>query len=295
VVVVEVSSFQLDTIDTFKPKVGILLNITDDHLDRYDNLEAYAASKERIFQNQGPEDFAILNQSDPFTAGISNRIKSKKWLFDIKNEDREGAKIFPDKILFCINKTRKESIDIKDITLFGKHNLENISAAGLAALAVGGTIKGIRHAVKEFKGLSHRLEYVDEICGVKFFDDSKGTNVDAVRKAVLSFGNPIVLIMGGRDKGGLFHTLKDCVKNRVKKLIVMGEAKDIIASALNGSSPLAFAEDMEDAVLSAYKAASTGDIVLLSPGCASFDMYENYAKRGESFCNAVKNIRLKNR
>jgi len=293
VIVAEVSSFQLDTIETFTPKVGVLLNITDDHLDRYKDFNAYAAAKARLFMNQGPADVAVLNRSDPFIHTISKQVKSRKWYFNLEDENEEGALIQPDKIILRFHPNHQQWIDTKDIRLLGRHNVENICAASLGALAADGTVEGIQFALKQFNGLAHRLEYVDSINGVKYVDDSKATNVDSVKKALETFENPIVLIMGGQDKGGNFQTLRNCLSRRAKKLIVMGEAKDIISSALEGTVPITPSSGMEDAVIKAREASASGDVVILSPGCSSFDMYENYARRGESFRQAVKQVRLK--
>lgn len=296
VVVAEVSSFQLDTIRTFRPKIGIILNITDDHLDRYENFEAYVASKKRLFMNQGKGDTVILNRSDGLSNKMLNQCENRKWYFNLEDENHDqgsgqGAFIHPDKILFRLGKEKSLlTLDIKDIHLQGRHNLENISAASLAVLAAGGNITGISKALKQFKGLAHRLEYVDKINGVKYFDDSKATNVDAVKKALETFDDRVILIMGGRDKGGHFQILKDIAKKRAKKLIVMGEAKDVLYSVFENALPISTASGMTDAVLKARRAADPGDVVLLSPGCASFDSYQSYAQRGEAFKQAVKQM-----
>lgn len=183
-------------------------------------------------------------------------------------------------------------LDLSQTNLLGRHNMENVAAATLAALASGGTMEGIQSALNDFKGLSHRLEFVKIINGVHFYDDSKGTNIDAVARALEVFNRPVVLIMGGRDKGGDYKRLRELVKQRTKKLIVMGEAGSVIKSALGDSCQegAQHASSMETAVSLAYRAASPGDIVLLSPGCSSFDMFSSYAERGEVFCKAVENL-----
>ncbi len=275
IIVVEVSSFQLDTIDTFRPKVAVVLNITEDHLDRYSDFAAYARAKARIFENQKQSDVAVFNGLDPFTGSICKDIKSKKLPF--YNQMTDDAAI----------NTIFKSLDFSSINFLGKHNLENAYAASLAALAIGGSLEGIQSVLSNFKGLLHRLEHVASINGIDFFDDSKATNVDAVAKALETFSKPIILIMGGRDKGSNFQILRDLVRQRVKKLIVLGEAKEDILFALGDITPTKRASSMEDAVLSAYHVASPGDVVLLSPACASFDMYDSYARRGEDFCRAV--------
>ena len=278
ILIIEVSSFQLDTIDTFRPKVGILLNIAEDHLDRYPDFAAYAKSKMRVFENQQENDTAVYNASDPYICSLCKNIKARKLLFN--NNTINNA---------TIEKNFK-SLDFTDISLPGKHNIENAYAASLAALATGGTIEGVQSALNNFKGLPHRLEYVATINNVNFFDDSKATNVDAVARALESFNTPVILIMGGRDKGSNFHILKDLVRQHIKKIIAMGEAKEDIKSALGHITSIRIASSMDDAVSSAYHAASPGDVVLLSPACASFDMYTSYAHRGEDFCKAVNEL-----
>jgi len=281
IVVIEVSSFQLDTIDTFRANVAVLLNITDDHMDRYPDLDAYTKSKARIFNNQQYNDTAVLNGSDPVVRSLSRDILSRKVFFSSKEE---GVAISDESIISQENMSQL----LADFKLPGKHNMENAAAASLAALTAGGTFEGVRTALRKFKGLPHRLEYIDTLNGVDFFDDSKATNVDSVAKALETFERPVVLIMGGRNKGSKFHTLRDLIGRHTKKLIVIGEAKEDIKAELGDIKPVETATSMEDAVFKAYNAAKPGDIVLLSPACASFDMYNSYAQRGEDFCKAVE-------
>jgi UDP-N-acetylmuramoylalanine--D-glutamate ligase len=280
IVVVEVSSFQLDTIDTFRANVAVLLNITEDHMDRYPDLDAYTKSKARIFNNQQYNDTAVLNGSDPVVRSLSRDILSRKVFFRSKEE---GVAISDENIISQENMSQL----LADFKLPGKHNMENAAAASLAALTAGGTFEGVRTALRKFKGLPHRLEYIDTLNGVDFFDDSKATNVDSVAKALETFERPVVLIMGGRNKGSKFHVLRDLIGRHTKELIVIGEAKEDIKAELGDIKPVETATSMEDAVFKAYNAAKPGDIVLLSPACASFDMYNSYAQRGEDFCKAV--------
>jgi len=285
IVVIEVSSFQLDTIDTFRANVAVLLNITEDHMNRYSDLNAYAKSKARIFENQRYDDTAVLNGSDPVVCSLSKDILSKKVFFSSKKE--KGVTISDESIISQENISRL----LVDFKLPGKHNMENAAAASLAALAAGGTFEGVRSALRKFKGLSHRLEHINTLNGVDFFNDSKATNVDSVAKALETFERPIVLIMGGRNKGSKFYALRDLIDKHVKKLIIIGEAKEDIMAELGSIKPVEAAATMDDAVFKAYHdAAKPGDIVLLSPACASFDMYNNYAQRGEDFCKAVAKI-----
>ena len=303
IVVAEVSSFQLDTIDTFRPKVGVLLNISADHMDRYSNFEAYVRSKARIFENQKENDSAVINRSDPLVRSISKDLRARKLPFYYQNnnqkEMKEGAAIRlsnskdHNHITIHMNKSRKMLIDLSRAKLVGRHNIENAAAASLAALAVGGTLKGVQSALREFKGLSHRLEFVNTINNVRFFDDSKATNVDAVARALETFNQPVVLIMGGRDKSGNFEDLEEHVRQHTKKLIVLGEAKNDIGSVLGNvcRGGARTASSMEHAVGLAYQEAVAGDVVLLSPACSSFDMYSSYAERGDDFCRAVEKLK----
>ena len=313
IVVAEISSFQLDTIETFRPKVGVLLNITDDHLDRYPDFSAYMASKGRIFENQEENDTAVLNGSDPHVCSLAKNIAAEILYFCHEKNARRGlqrgAVINRNRIIITgtemPSKHRKNAgnlkstsenrtfLDLSRVRLLGRHNMENISAAALAALSVGGTLDGIQSALDGFTGLSHRLEFVATINDVEYYNDSKATNVDSVARALECFAKPVILIMGGRNKGSNFHVLKDRVHRHTKKLILMGEAKDELKSALNQSVSTQFAGSMEDAVFSAYRSAAAGDVVLLSPACSSFDMYASYAERGKSFCKAVKKLKWK--
>ena len=299
IVVAELSSFQLDTIDTFRPKIAVLLNITKDHLDRYDDFNSYQRSKERIFKNQKKDDVAIINTSCPNIDSIYKNIFSKKQIVksgfcqDNVNINFNGAVVDDNTIAFYINGKSFFSLENKSYNLFGRHNKENIAAAFLSALSIGGSLDGIKNALIKFRGLSHRIEFVDIINNVKYFDDSKATNVDAVIKAIEAFDAPILLIIGGRDKKGGFHLLKDIVSEKVKKLIIIGESSNKIISELGHVSKEGYvsASSMEDAVLKADELSKAGDIVLLSPACSSFDMFTNYAQRGAAFCNAVKKLK----
>jgi UDP-N-acetylmuramoylalanine--D-glutamate ligase len=302
-VVAEVSSFQLDTITTFRPHVGVLLNITEDHLDRYPDFKSYARSKGRLFENQQQNDSAVLNGSDPIISSMTKHLHSRKLPFchqeNSRAKERASALIHrgdlstPASITIRMKEHRKISLHLSGTYFPGRHNLENAAAASLAALAGGGTPEGVQFALNEFKGLAHRIEYIETIDHVRFFNDSKATNVDAVIRALETFEEPILLIMGGRDKGGDFRKLWDPIRQHIKKLILMGEATHKIKSVLGDHfrERTQTASTMEDAVRSAYHAASPGDIVLLSPACASFDMYSSYAERGEDFRRVVRNLK----
>jgi len=290
-IVAEVSSFQLDTIGKFRPHISVLLNVTEDHLDRYENFAEYAKSKARIFLNQTEKDYAVLNGSDPLIRRMAGKINAGSLFFNQMEKNEKGAVINCERIILpeCRG-GKKEAIDLSRTALRGKHNHENIAAASLATLAAGGSIQGIQSALDSFKGLSHRLEYVTTIDSVQYFDDSKATNVDAVLRALETFSGYVILIMGGRDKGGEYDILKEQILKKVRLLIVIGEAKKIISNAVGRFTNTINAESIEEAVLLAHKRAVPEDAVLLSPACASFDMFESYAKRGDAFCSAVYKI-----
>lgn len=306
-IVAELSSFQLDTIDTFRPKIGVLLNITADHLDRYPNFDAYAASKIRIFKNQQPGDIAVLNGSDPLVRLLTRPLKSTKLYYASLNNEEKGAVINGTRIWFRFNASKKQDhsgptanlascdqsfLNVSKLKLKGRHNLENAAAAALAAVAAGALPQTVQQALNRYQGAAHRLEHIDTIHGVEFINDSKATNVDAVIRAVQSFNKPVVLIMGGLDKGGNFQALREVLARHVRKLIVMGKAAALIESALGDTVPTISVATMADAVKQAYRFVSPGSVILLSPGCASFDMYHNYAQRGEDFRSTVENFKL---
>lgn len=303
-IVLEISSFQLDTIDTFRPDIGILLNITADHLDRYADMADYAASKGRIFKNQTSSDIAIFNGSDPWAAAETARAASRKWDFTgsrpgegVRMTGSDAAFVFSSSLCRHLppsghlwNGREDLHLNLGLSRLYGRHNRENICAAALAAVAAGGDIADIQTALSEFNGLSHRIEFVRAIGGVTYVDDSKATNVDAVYRALESFQAPVVLIMGGRDKGGDYGVLKEKIRNHVKQLILLGESSPIIGAALGGLVPTVQTASMGEAVAAAHRAASPGDVVLLSPACSSFDLFQNYAHRGNVFQSEVSKL-----
>jgi UDP-N-acetylmuramoylalanine--D-glutamate ligase len=295
-IVAEISSFQLDTIDTFKPHVAVLLNITPDHLDRYADLEAYAASKARIFENQTEDDFAVCNGNDPLVQQQCGSIPSQRFSFFNRPPENggmgNGAVITPIQVAFVLPGSVQGRVDLSRCRLTGPHNRENIAAACLAALAFGADPAGIQKAVDQFQGLDHRMESVATVNGVSFVNDSKATNVDAVVRALECFDSPVILIMGGRNKGYDFSPLDSHIRRRVKRLILYGEAGPEIQAVL-GNSAIDGSErtkDLSQAVSLAYAQAAAGDTVLLSPACASFDLFGSYAERGESFRRLVKEL-----
>jgi UDP-N-acetylmuramoylalanine--D-glutamate ligase len=304
--VAEISSFQLDTIDTFRPKVSVLLNITPDHLDRYPDFEAYADSKMHIFRNQQAGDCAVLNGLDRMIRARAKNIQCRRLFFPSLAPGEQGAILKDKKVILNLNKfeaiessiehrassiENRLSLDISKMHLRGRHNLENACAASLAALAAGATLDGIQQALDRFEGLAHRLEHVATINAVQYYNDSKATNVDGVIRALECFSRPVVLLMGGRDKGGNFKLLRDSLRRHVKELIVMGEAAESIWKALGRQAPTKVAASMQAAVDMASQDAAPQDVVLLSPGCASFDWYANYAARGDDFRRAVEKLK----
>lgn len=297
VLVVEISSFQLDTIKSFKPKVGVLLNISPDHLDRYADFDAYAASKMRLFINQESTDTAVLNANDPVVNRLSVGLCGRTLFYPDHNEQQAGAALLKNNIRFSgfwssadQTQQRNPEINLDKFDLVGRHNRENACAAALAALTSGGNLTGVQSAINEFKGLAHRMEIIARISGVDYINDSKATNVDSVARALECYEGPTILIMGGLDKGGNFESLAQLVANRSRLLIVIGAAADRIRTALGAVVSVKPAENLTEAVQIAHQAAHPGDTVLLSPGCASFDQYSNYRERGRDFRNAAKNL-----
>jgi UDP-N-acetylmuramoylalanine--D-glutamate ligase len=293
-IVAEISSFQLDTCERFHPHVAVLLNITPDHLDRYASMTDYADSKGRLFTNQGPADYAVCHGSDPLVQARCRGLRSSLLNFypqpPPNGAEGRGAIITPKQVIVHIPGLIQGRIDLTRSALIGPHNRENIAAAALAALASGATLEAVQQTVDEFQAPAHRLEPAGTVGGVQFIDDSKATNVDAVIRALECFDRPVVLIMGGRNKGYDFTALFDHVRTRAKKLIVIGEARAEILSALAQAPPQGAEEaaDMAQAVQRAYAAARPGETVLLSPACASFDMFANYAERGNVFRRSVE-------
>jgi UDP-N-acetylmuramoylalanine--D-glutamate ligase len=294
VVVAEISSFQLDTIATFRPAVGVLLNITDDHLDRYPDFGAYARSKMRLFENQTAQDTAVLNGADPVIRAQAAAIRSRRLFYNTAEADENCAAVSGTAL--ALRRPGREAVrlNLAPFRLRGPHNIENACAAALAALAAGASPSGIQQALSAFAPLPHRIESVGVVNGVEYVNDSKATNVDAVLRALDCFATPVVLIMGGLDKGGNFQLLETAVRRRAKALVLVGKASDTIRAAIGGLVPTVQAPDMAAAVGAAAGRAVCGDVVLLSPGCASFDMYPNYQARGEDFRQAVQRLNKMN-
>jgi UDP-N-acetylmuramoylalanine--D-glutamate ligase len=285
--VLEISSFQLDTAPHFHPQSAALLNITPDHLDRYPDYAAYVASKASLFRSMEPTETKVLNYDDtlvrPLGQGLGNVL-----YFSGSKPLAEGAWLADGVIKVRLPRTPEQEFPLAEIRLKGAHNLENIMASLLLSFTAGAQPRACREVLAAFAGLPHRLEWVATNAGVDFYDDSKGTNVGAVARSLSSFDRPVILIAGGRDKDSDFSLLNDLIRERVKALVLVGETKERLARVWEGLAPAYLAADMTEAVAQAAGLASPGEVVLLSPACASFDMFRDYAHRGETFQKAVK-------
>jgi UDP-N-acetylmuramoylalanine--D-glutamate ligase len=290
-VIAEISSFQLEAITRFRPSTSILLNITPDHLDRYGTYQEYIDAKARIFINQEKDDHAILNYDDPECVKLSEEIKAQTGFFSTRKHLEIGCSVDGDYLSYQWGGV-KEEYAIEDITLTGIHNYENIMAAIMAAKIYGLPTEAIRIALKQFKALEHRMELVKIVRGVKFYNDSKGTNVGAAARSLESFPSNIILIAGGKDKGGDYRILRKPAQGRLKSLILLGQAKEKIKEALGDMAPTYVVRDLDEAVVTAFKVSSPGDTVLFSPACSSFDMFRNFEERGEIFKNLVHHLQV---
>ena len=288
VIVLEVSSFQLETIRTFRPRIAIVLNVTADHLDRHRTFTAYVDAKARIFLNQQGEDFAVLNRDDPTCADLRGRTRARVFWFSRRREVEEGAFLERGQIIFRRQGEREEIMPASEIPLKGAHNLENVLAAVSAARLMGVGRERIRAAVTGFKAVEHRLEYVATVGGVEYYNDSKATNVDATIKALESFPANVHLILGGKDKGSDYTLLRDLLRERVKCVYTIGAAAEKIQSQIQGIVRSRRTETIEAAVKEAAASAEPGDVVLLAPACASFDQFANYEHRGRVFKQLVR-------
>ena len=287
-VVLEVSSFQLETIQAFHPFIAVVLNITPDHLDRHSTFQAYVDAKARIFENQTSSDFAVLNADDPTCVGLASRTKARKVWFSRKKEVETGALVRNAQIVYRDGGQEHDIMPVSEIKLKGSHNLENVLAAVCAGMLTETEPSRIRRAVQEFKAVEHRLEYVATVRGVEFYNDSKATNVDATIKALESFPANIHLILGGKDKGSDYTVLKPLLKERARRVYTIGAAAEKIESHLGGIVEVVRAGTLDVAVKRAAASAESGDVVLLAPACASFDQFENYEHRGRVFKQTVQ-------
>jgi len=289
VTVAEISSFQLEAIEAFRPEIGVLLNLTPDHLDRHASFEEYATAKMRMFENQLDRDCAVLNADDP---EVTRRMPSRQQVFWFSRQKRVAAGAFlrDEQIIFRHEGTEVEVARRDQIALRGGHNVENVLAACAAAYLAGATPAAIASGVKTFRGVEHRLEFVAEIGGVKFYNDSKATNVDAALKAMEAFSEPLIAILGGKDKGSPYTPLAEPLRERARVVILIGAAAEKIAADLGDAVEVAHAGTLERAVQLASKRAQPGDVVLLAPACSSFDQFENYEERGRKFKELVARL-----
>ena len=290
IMVLELSSFQLERIEEFRPYVSAVLNISADHLDRYPDLKSYIDAKLRIFENQTDMDFAVLNADDKNSMELALYSSSKKIILRTKQELELGAFVKVGMLLYKKNGKAEKIIDTKDIGIKGPHNLSNAAAACAICAVLEVSPLSMRETLKRFQGVEHRLEEVATLSGVRFVNDSKATNVESVWFALQSVKEPIVLIAGGRDKGGDFTKLGELVKSRVKALVLIGEAREKIDHALSDRAPTFHSRSLEEAVRLSFEKAEAGDTVLLSPACASFDMFKDYQHRGEVFKASVRSL-----
>lgn len=292
-IVAEISSFQLQWIEKFRPFIAVLLNITCDHINYHGSFAEYRRIKTRVFANQTKADFAILNAADPEQEEIARIINAQVIKFSSKRVLQKGIFIKKNNIVFRMPGApgaKEEQYPLDIINLPGLHNVENVMAAIMAARFCGCSRENIIAAVSAFRGLPHRIEFAGEKNSIKFYDDSKGTNVGSVERALETFDEPVILLLGGRDKDGDFETLRPLLKTKTKKVILFGEARERIASLIGKDMPLLKKNKLKEAVESAYQDAQSDDVILLSPGCASFDEFANYKERGNFFKEVVKNL-----
>jgi len=284
-VIAEISSFQLEGIKAFRPFISVLLNITEDHLDRYQSFAEYSAAKGRIFLNQTGEDFAVLNYDDPQVRALDRAIRAQKVFFSTRQPLPDG--ISYNGALHLRLRGEDERITIAGALLTGIHNVENMMAAAAVGFVCGLSLQSMQQALVRFSGLKHRMELVDEIRGVTFYNDSKATNVGAVVKSLESLPAPLVLIAGGKDKGGSYSPLQSLLQQKVKLLILLGEARERMRAELGGEVETAMTASLDEAVRTAFSRSEAGDTVLFSPACSSFDMFTSYEHRGACFKELV--------
>lgn len=287
--VVELSSFQLELIDTFRPNIGVFLNLTPDHLDRHHTMEAYGAAKARLFEKQTGEDAAVLNADNAATTPYAPSVPRVYW-FSRKQRVAQGAYVRAEELVFRQDGAEEVLLKLEDIPLAGSHNVENVLAAAVAARLAGAPAAAIAKGVRSFAGVEHRLEFVSEIAGVRYYNDSKATNVDATLKALDAFPGRILIILGGKDKGSDYTVLQKPLREKAILALLIGAAAEKIENQISGSVALERAETLERAVETASHAAQRGDVVLLAPACASFDQFKNYEQRGQVFKDLVRQL-----
>jgi UDP-N-acetylmuramoylalanine--D-glutamate ligase len=289
-IVAEVSSFQLETIQQFKPWIATLLNVTPDHLDRHRTQEQYQAAKQRIFENQTRQDWMVVNVDDPIVAAMSLEAKARLCEFSLRHEVAQGIYLEGEMVRGRLDGKADIVFERNEIPMRGQHNVANAMAAMSVGLLCGCSKEDMVRALQGIPAFEHALESVRTWQGIIFVNDSKGTNVDATLKALESFEEPVVLILGGKDKGGEFTRLLEVIHRGVKGIVLIGEAATRILNALEGSVPMLRATSLENAVSQAVSLASSGDVVLFSPACASFDMFQNYHQRGLEFKRVVREL-----
>jgi len=289
--VVEVSSFQLDTIQTFSPLVALILNISPDHLDRYTDYTSYVKSKEMVFANQGVGQILIVNDEDHLLRKVRPKNGPAVYRYGLQSTSERNAFLNNGEIVVSLPGQKMITFHLEKFTLPGGHNRANLMAAILACLVLKISPSAIQEVIDRFKGLAHRIEHVDTVRGVDFYNDSKATNIDAAVKAIASFSKPIVLIAGGRHKGSDYHQLVEAASEKVKKAVFLGEARNILSEAFGNKISWSMAVSMIDAVSLAFNHSQKGDVVLLAPACSSFDMYKDFNHRGEVFKEAVRKLR----
>lgn len=290
--VVEVSSFQLETTDTFHPWIAVLLNLSPDHLDRHPSFEAYADAKARVFRNQTVDDWAVVNADDARAVGLAARGRATRFDFGFDGVEADGVTVVDDVIVVRRSGAVAPVAPVASVRVPGRHLLADVLAAAAVSTVVGVPPASIARAVAGFSGLAHTLETVDTFDNVRFVNDSKATNVAAASRAIESFDRGVVAIMGGRYKGGAFEDLRESIRNRATAIVTIGEASDRIEAALADVVPVYRATSMREAVRRAYTLAEPNGVVLLAPACSSFDMFQDYAARGHAFAAEVRRLQV---
>ena len=290
VVVAELSSFQLEAVQEFRPHVAVLLNLSPNHLDRHPSLEAYAQAKRQIFRNQRAEDYAVLNADDPWVRSLGPTLVSRKVFFSRYLAIPNGLFVSNGHVVYRRGHLERVLFETREVGLRGAFNMEDVLAASAAACVLGADFDAIRRAVREFKGVEHRLEYVRTVDGVEFYNNSKATSVDATLKSLEAFERGVHLIMGGKDKGAPYAPLLPLLKDRVRDVLLIGAAADRIAQELAGAVELVRVGILESAVREAFLRARPGDVVLLAPACSSFDQFQDYEERGRKFKEFVERL-----
>ncbi|MFB3902471.1 MAG: UDP-N-acetylmuramoyl-L-alanine--D-glutamate ligase [Acidobacteriota bacterium] len=289
--IVELSSFQLENIHRFKCNIALLLNVTPDHLDRYISFEDYALAKERIFMNQTRRDYAVLNVDNSLSLSMAEGRKAQVMLFSRRQMLSEGVYVDNGNIYIRWKDEHHCLMRVRDIRLKGSHNLENVLAATAAGFLAGIELSCMAETFRSFAGVEHRLEFTRRVRGVDYYNDSKGTNVDSAIQGIQALEQPLIVIMGGKDKGGDFTPLRPLLKKKAKLLILIGAATEKIFAALGQDLETVRARDLKEAIDLAHSRAAVGDAVLLEPACASFDMFDNYEHRGRVFKEIVNALR----